>query len=250
VVEGESKSNYLQMVRSIRPQDFDDRKEPGRRLTNMEIGMLMLTKLAESIERYKPKGARNQTEIAERVEELLRVAKHRARATGQTIGQVLRDHRDALEDQGGKNKFVLTTSDSKKAETENAKMHVAMALQDERRATQQVHPMIKATGRIVDAEVARLDRNKEIAFDPYLALPPPPGLDRDELQPPSHVGTNTSVTRRAAPAHKLTLQEGTSNPNADHLRLMAPPTSKKKQKGLYLLDNPEGGGGMHNPHQL
>jgi hypothetical protein len=216
------------MVRSLDPQYFDDRTEPGRRLNNMEIGMLMLAKLAESIEKYRPK-RNNHTNVAEAVESLLKAAKARSRATGQSVSEVLREHRDALEEGGGTSKYVISASDSRQHGSSSSAMHAAMALQDERRATAEPSAISQAAASAVDAREGRLV--------PYA---------REELRPPSHVGTSTSVARRPAARHSA----GGSNPNADHLRLMAPPAPPRAQRPLKLKHNPEGGGGMHNPHTL
>lgn len=221
------------MSRSLNPKYADDRKTPAGRLTNSELGMVMLAQLAESIERYRPR-RNNQANVAEAVQELLRVAKHRARATGQSLGQVLRDHRDALEEGGQKSNLVLQTSRSREKDKPREAMHAAMALQDERRAEHQPSAMMKATARVVESA-----EEKEDVEHVYEKFP--------DLRPPSHVATNTSVARRPAPRHK----EGGSNPNADFLRLMAPPAPPRKNApALRLKHNPAGGGGMHNPHRL
>ena len=104
-----------------------------------------------------------------------------------------------------------------------------MALQDERRATHEPSAMLQATARVVDRRTGHLV--------PY--------VEREELRPPRHVSTSTSVARRPAPRHT----QGGTNPNADQLRLMAPP-APPRQTTIALMHNPEGGGGMHNPHVL
>tara|TARA_Y100000004_G_scaffold185971_1_gene236863 strand:+ start:523 stop:1209 length:687 start_codon:yes stop_codon:yes gene_type:complete len=194
----------------------------------MEIGMLMLAQLAESIERYRPR-RNNQTDVSEQVEELLRVARARARKTGQSLGQVLRDHRDALEEGGEKSKFVLTTTNSRSEHASNAKVHAAMELQDQRRAQHQPSAFLAATARVVDRRTEHLV--------PY--------VEREELRPPAHVATSTSVARLPAPRHHA----GGQNPNAEQLRLMAPPDAlvNQSKRPMALKHNPEGGGGMHNP---
>jgi hypothetical protein len=229
------------MVRSLAYDDLDDRKEPGRRLTNMELGMVMLAQLAESIEQHRPR-RNNQTNVAEKVEALIRVARQKARATGRSLGQVLREHRDALEDGGRNSRFLLNTSGSGDRPSASAGVHAAMALQDQRRAEEQPSAMMQMYGEEVERQTGHL------VPVPVETSGPKYGYQTaeeraDALRPPSHVATHTGVTRPPAQRHT----QGGQNPNADHLRLMEPPRATPGRKTLTLMHNPSSGGGMHNP---
>jgi hypothetical protein len=164
------------------------------------------------------------------VEELLRAAKHRARATGQTVAQVLQEHQEALEEQEVSSKFVAQTGGYSGAHESGKDVRDAMLSQDERRASHTFSQLTLAAARAVDsAESSRM-------VVPYVA--------REELRGAEQ---NTSVLRLPAAADRI----GGETPNADRLRLMAPPQAPKQpSRPLKLRHNPSGGGGMHNPVAL
>ena len=115
-----------------------------------------------------------------------------------------------------------------------------------RRKNHRVSSFVKAVGRQVDKQEARF----QIVPVPTATYGDRYGeqsaADRAEaLKLPSHVSTSTSVMK--APARRDTM--GGLVPNADRLRLTEKPSTNRK-KVLKLMDNPSGGGGMHNPHQL
>ena len=70
--------------------------------------------------------------------------------------------------------------------------------------------------------------------------------DRPELIKDHPSTQNTSVQRLPAPRDSM----GGMNPNADRLRLMAPPKALPAKTVLPLLYNPHDGGGVHNPVNL
>ena len=232
------------MVRSLDPAHFDTRKEGTRRLNNMQIGELMLAKLAESIERHRPRGKNRPMEA---VEALINAARHKARATGKTVKQVLQEHQNALEQNAGAGdgRFISTVGKYNKLETAN-ELHALMDEQDDRRKHVRVSKLTKAAAKAVEANEAR-----------YHLVPVPTATygskygeqsatDRAEaLKIPAHVSTTTSVMK--APARRDTM--GGMVPNADRLRLTEKPVVNRKSV-LRLMDKPGGGGGMHNPHRL
>tara|TARA_B110000046_G_scaffold143506_1_gene150490 strand:- start:274 stop:966 length:693 start_codon:yes stop_codon:yes gene_type:complete len=230
------------MVRSLNPIDGDNRTEPGRRLSNTQIGELMLLKLAESIERHRPKGKNRSMEA---VEALLASARRRARATGLSVSEVLRQHQDAIEANSGDGRFLQTVGKYNKVESAN-QLHALMDEQDDRRKTVRVSKLTKAAAKAVEANEARF----------HLVPVPTATYGRkhgeqsaaeraDYLRIPSHVSTSTSVMK--APARRDTM--GGMVPNADRLRLTEKPVVNRKSV-LRLMDKPGGGGGMHNPHRL
>lgn len=166
----------------------------------MEIGVVVLAKLAESIEKYRPNADVTREEAA--VRELLRVARHRARATGQSVKTVLQNHRKALEQNPSAPdaKFVLSSSHGRehnntahRREAEREAMNAAMALQDDRRASHTVSRKTQLVAEAVDAREAARDRRGQ----------PRIGYVRPELQPPSDVGRSTGVLRLPAPRDTL-----------------------------------------------
>ena len=195
--------------------------------SDFDIGQLALAALARSVERYKGQFGVHRTVAA--VEELLRAAKDRARRSGKTVSQVLREHQDALEQHDMSGKFLVHTGNYGGAHEQGAEVRGAMLLQDERRAAHTFSALTTAAARAVDtAEASR-------TLVPY--------VERDELNVPQQ---NTSVMRLQAAADRI----GGETPNADRLRLMAPPPAPKRSRPLKLKHNPSGGGDMHNPYAL
>lgn len=221
------------MVKSLDITHGDFSRQPGRRLNNAEIGMLMLAKLAESMERYRPQNARTAPVAA--VEELLRTAKSTARRTGQTVRQVLRNHQEALEAGGQHSKFILTPGNASGPSRDNSNIETAMALQDERRATHEFSEGTRAAGQMADLH----DASRQIM--PY--------VEREELRPRSTHATGALAL--PAPRHSM----GGSNPNADLLRLtdnrtVAQIEARQPSRPLRLRHTEPDGGGTHNPHLL
>ena len=193
------------MVVSLDPNYASFKTTPGRRHSDFDIGQMAVAALARSVERYKGQFAVHRTVSA--VEELLRAAKIRARREGKTVSHVLREHQDALEHQDASSKFIVQTGDYGGANESGHNVSGAMVLQDERRAEHTFSSVTAAAARAVDsAESARM-------LVPY--------VEREELYVPE---PSTSVMRLPALAHRL----GGDTPNADHLRLMAPPPTARE----------------------
>tara|TARA_B100000073_G_scaffold346442_1_gene357864 strand:- start:1382 stop:1993 length:612 start_codon:yes stop_codon:yes gene_type:complete len=188
----------------------------------------MLARLAESIEYYRPQ-RRGNREVAA-VEELLRVAKQKARATGKSLGQVLRDHREALQEGRTRSKFILSTSNSHSIPKSNENVRQAMEEQDARRAEQRLNPGL----RYVAEQVEREEASRMIVPHPTRQVGPNNVIiERPELAIPDHVSTSASVTRRPARSYGRSQEAH----HSDHLRLMAPPSSDHHGPPLRLTHN-------------
>lgn len=213
------------MVVSLDPRYSSFKRQPGHRYTDYDIGGLAVAALARSVERYQAQFSVHRTVSA--VEELLRAAKHRARQTGQSVSQVLKEHQAALEAQTGNSQFLLSTSNYGGQTERGQAVRDAMLLQDDRRRQHEFSALTTAAARAVDAaENSRM-------LVPY--------VEREELRVPQ---ASTSVMRLPAAADSM----GGDTPNADRLRIMGPPAEpRERQRPLRLRDDRAGGGGFHNP---
>ena len=101
------------------------------RFTDFDIGQMMLRDLAASFERHDPRNtlARNRPSAA--AEELLQAARRRARRTGQTVDDVLKEHQKAIEDKYFESRMIQNTTGASEASSSNAAMHAAMDAQDQ-----------------------------------------------------------------------------------------------------------------------
>ena len=221
------------MVRSLDPRYNDFRVEPGRRISNHDLGTLMTSVIAESVEQYRGQFGVHATVKA--VEELLRAAKARARKTGQTTSQVLREHREALEErvsgsgfEGKANKFLTGGAQDHRGSGSSTAVQQVMDEQDKRRAS---ITFSKHTTDIA-RDIEELEASRQVVLYNPNNTPPNPHT--------------SGVLRPPAPRHHM----GGDMPNADHLRIMHKPQGAKvfdSSKPLKLKHNPTGGGGFHNP---
>ena len=170
-----------------------------------------------------------RTQPARAAQTVLRLAAQHAKRTGQRPDDVLAQRRRAREAATATSRFVATPRNALATDrvASSANTTLAMQAQDVRRSSQTVSKQTAAAARAFEASRSRVV--------PYI---------RSELQPPRHVATGAmGVMTRGPTQHRL----GGGNPNADHLRLMAPTTPRPPSKPFQLLHNPFGGGGFHNP---
>ena len=236
------------MVRSFDPHYRDFRTERGRIRTNYAIGEMMLVSLAESIEYYKPKPMSARDRPSEAAMNLIRAARKRARQEGKSAGQVLNEHRNALESYGDSSgRFVEDAKDEAfdtANQAQSAEFNAEMDRQDRDRASRQPGTMLEVAGSRIDARGGLAP----VFHDPTHEM----AAERTAI-----LGQRgTQVNRR--PAARDTM--GGVNPNADRLRLTSMP---RERGGIYneegvmidfvpppplqLMHNPSGGGGFHNP---
>jgi len=172
------------------PQGIDDSQEPDRKLTNMDIGRLMLADLAATIERLRPKGARHTDKVVEAVEDLIQVARQRARKEGKPTWQVLREHRNVIDGYGERgSKFLRSAKEENKTE------------EDDRHDLRRLRKM-KEQDRRRDLHApgtAAMSGARTVEYLETQANGLAPSGVRPELQPPSNVSTNTRVDKKPAP---------------------------------------------------
>ena len=211
-----------------------DRTEPGRRLSNKQIGQAMLDAKRRSVQEMLERHGPNKINVPlEAVQRLQRAAVRRAKQTGQTVSQVLEEHQEAIEEQAprGNSRYLVAAETHRGPQSSQSAtaLQVAMAAQDERRADQRFTRITTAAAQAVDVETGTL------ALYPH----------RPELVVPRHVGTDgTSMVR--LPARRN--ESASMTPASDILRLTSgPPRAVRSDRVMALLDNPTGGGGLHNP---
>ena len=230
------------MVRSLDPYDGDYRAEPGRRLTNADIGYLMRLRLAESIARYDPGRRGDETRESLAVRRLLDETRKQVdtenmseRQIRRSVVKLLRNRADAIERKG---RFIAKTSHARGSGGVDDAVERVMHMQDQRRAEHTFSGLTTAAARAVDAHESHQSNDLVVWQNA-----------REDLQPPLHVSTSTSVARRPAPRHEM----GGANPNADALRIMGPYGVLPRPNRILRLTHAPGGqlrGGFHDPIQL
>ena len=231
------------MVRSFDPHYRDFRTERGRIRTNYAIGEMMLVSLAESIEYYKPKPMSARDRPSRAAYDLIRAARKRARQEGKSAGQVLNEHRNALESYGdpvdlesygSTGRFVEDAKDEAfdtANQAQSAEFNAEMDRQDRDRASRQPGTMLAVAGSRIDARGGLAP----VFHDPTHEM----AAERSAIL----AQRGTQLNRR--PAARDTM--GGVVPNADRLRALMPPQEFKSDTPLQLMHNPSGGGGFHNP---
>ena len=236
------------MVVSLDPRYQSDIHSRGQRFTNYAIGEMLIAELALSIEKYKDV-FKTMEAPAEAARRLVKAARKKAARTGKTVGEVLEEHQEVVEDRyeyGRRNRKRFIDQGKYAADRiqSNDDVYREMQRQDVRRAEHTFTPITAAAARQVDA----IEASRHIIPVPeggfpggQMSLPPPTS---SVIRPPAKLDAMGGQTPNA---DRLLLTEGSARRN-DPIVLYSSP--HRRNAPLRLRHNPSGGGGFHNPHIL
>jgi hypothetical protein len=240
---------------------YDDRTMPGRNRTNADIWQASLEALQQSRERIDgPESARKWPAQAalELIEAAKRQANQRQRA-GEMIERkgagrrpinykdVLREHARGVDSLANeRTRFITTTQrGNPKEESTSSRWHqearTARSQQDERRQTHQPSELVERAASRVEVETAPVQPYLGEVYTTFPLLQPPPG-EPGSSSAGLLARPQTSSASDTPYADRLALQQ--------RMRDYEPPPHPVDGPPIPLMDNPEGGGGMHNPYQI